>query len=170
MSDDTPQGDSIDLRVMQLMSGPELERYTEILETIIAENVWLEVLRSAGIPLTPAERDAEMAHVARLESAISERATVVNKYADERSAIDLGESIRQAIETLWAVGQLIAPMTLGRFWDLVYSQLLRDQGETVKTTPRALKEVTKHLPEIAQYFRESEANPGLAEFLDSLTD
>jgi hypothetical protein len=176
-----------ELWVMRHMNADELDRFTNVLETIEREQAWLDKFHSETDPSTrlmalPAkERETLMEHMNRWKSALEEKTNTVGKYADQVYAwAALIDYSLAAIECLFDQGKFhLGGITeRSEFWRLVYHRILSDRGAELGKDSRfrnvkileALKDyVAECLPGFAERFRER-GNPILAQFLEELAD
>lgn len=181
------KSDTIDpeLWAMEHMSGDELDRFTNILETIEREQAWLDKYHSESDPntrlmaLPVKEREGLMEHMNRWERALEEKTATVAKYANQCPAwAKLIDYSLAAIETLFVQGRFDRVANLNEFRRLVYHRILNDRGSEIKGNPEfhnvkileVLKDwLTDVLPGFAKRFRER-GNPILAQFLEELAD
>jgi hypothetical protein len=181
MSDFDPE-----LWVMRCMSADELERFTNILETIEREQAWFDKFRSERAPDTPLgslpakQREELFGNRSRWEKAIDERTAILGKYANQSEAwVKLIDYSLSAIESLFDQGKLNREVTeRDEFWRLVYHRILIDQGTEIGRDPKfrnvkvleILKDwVADCLPGFAERFREK-GNPVLAQTLEALAE
>jgi hypothetical protein len=173
-----------ELWAMRLMSADELDRFTDILETIEKDQAWLDNFKSEVDPntrltaLPDKERDDLMAHMGRWERAVSERVKMMSKYSNQVYAwVELINYSLAAIETLFDQGKLNREVAdRDEFWRLVYHRILSDRGSEISKDRRfrnvkileVLKDwLTDCLPGFAERFRER-GNPILAQALEAL--
>jgi hypothetical protein len=175
-----------ELWAMRFMNADELERFTNILETIEREQAWFDKFRSEVAPgtllrtLPVKQQEALWANRSRWEKAIDERTAIIGKYANQTFAwLELIDYSRAAIERLFDEGKFgrgdIEP---NEFWRLVYHQILSDRGSEIAKDLRFrnvkildnLKEwAAEALPGFASRFRE-DGNPMLAQMLEALSE
>jgi hypothetical protein len=173
-----------ELWAMRLMSADELDRFTNILETIEKDQAWLDNFNSEVDPNTrltalPVEqREDLMAHMDRWERSVHARVKMMRKYSNQVHAwVELINYSLAAIETLFEQGKLNPEVTeTNEFWRLVYHRILSDRGAEIARDRRfrnvkileVLKDwLTDCLPGFAERFRER-GNPILAQALEAL--